>query len=93
MARVKVGDWEKELPDGTPLPKLRRLNADFPIAMCCGAGTCGICGVEVLDGDLPPPDEMERLTVKRVWKDESVRLACRCIANGTLHLKPLYPNS
>lgn len=56
-------------------------------ATCAGRGTCGACGVRVVDGTLSQPDPTEL----RVLGPEpgTVRLACRARVNGPVTVRPL----
>jgi ferredoxin len=45
---------------------------------CRGAGVCGRCTVEVLDGadELPPPDQVERALLDRCGLGSRDRISC-----------------
>lgn len=56
-------------------------------ASCGGRGTCGGCGVRVLEGTLGQPDDVEFTVLPRLPK--SVRLACRARVVGPVTVEPL----
>lgn len=56
-------------------------------ASCGGRGTCGGCGVRLLEGALGQPDDVEFSVLPRLPK--SVRLACRARVIGAVTVEPL----
>ena len=60
-------------------------------AMCAGAARCSTCRVRVLSGQeyAPPPDEDERVTLKRIGAAIDVRLACRLKPQQDMSVVPL----
>lgn len=84
---------------GISLLEFSRLG-DVPHAhVCSGRGRCGTCRVRVVSGAdrLSPPDEAERLTLKRVGAEEGDRLACQALVLGTgvevTRLLPAYADA
>lgn len=68
------------------------LNAKIPLAHACGGiGRCSTCRVWVLEGEneLPPADEAELETAKRLGLEDRVRLACRLIPTGDIKVRRL----
>jgi uncharacterized 2Fe-2S/4Fe-4S cluster protein (DUF4445 family) len=79
--RAKMGDL---LAD-----KIQESGIDLSL-YCQKKGVCGKCFVEILEGFLPPPDENEKLLIKRKKMGQKYRLACRYKIAGNLviHIPP-----
>jgi len=92
MAKVSINEWEKEVPKETTLLTLDKQEPSLPITFSCRAGSCGICAVEVRQGEenLSKPTRIEQETLNRIWKGRPCRLACQCMIHGDVDLNPLY---
>lgn len=65
--------------------------AGVPVASACrGEGICGRCGLEVLEGGLPPPDPVERACAARNRVPPGLRLSCRVVLTGGLVVRAPY---
>ncbi len=51
---------------------------------CQKKALCGKCFIEVLDGDLPPPDDQEDLLIRKNKKGRNHRLACQYKIAGNM---------
>ena len=51
--------------------------AGLPVGSSCGAdGTCGRCGLRIVEGKMPPPTAREQKVAKDNRVSESLRLSC-----------------
>ncbi len=75
-----------EAREGETILEVARRGGIGLVAVCGGAGTCGRCLVQVMDGPVSPPaaDERERVGPARVAK--GFRLACQARVLGDLKL-------
>ena len=76
-----------ECPSGQSLLDCaHRLGVDL-VSLCGGAGTCGRCVVQVVDGQVsePTPDESEYLSPEELT--EGYRLACQVIPRGACKVR------
>lgn len=63
------------------------LRAGIPINLyCSGKGLCGRCCVEVVEGDLMPPDVSEKALLERRGLPENFRLACSSRISGDVSI-------
>lgn len=78
-----------DLPAGADLAFA--LNAtNSPLLLACRTGICGTCLVEVLEGEIDPPDEEEREMLELLAPGYALaRLACQLRATGGLVLRSL----
>jgi ferredoxin len=62
---------------------------DARFVHCRGIGTCGTCAVEVISGELSPPNRLEklRLSVAPFKHCSNFRLACQCSVQGDVVIK------
>lgn len=74
-------------PDGATVLEAARQAGVSLAASCGGRGTCGGCGVRLLEGSLGQPDDVEFGVLPRLPK--SVRLACRARVVGPVTVEPL----
>lgn len=60
-------------------------------AVCGGKGRCSTCRIKVSEGleALPPPNSVERTTLKRLGADPDVRLACQLRPTTNVSVTPL----
>lgn len=56
-------------------------------APCGGRGVCGSCSVRVLEGELAPPDDLERRGLSAAR--DGVRLACRATVVAPVTVRPI----
>ena len=65
-----------EIEDGVTLYEAAN-RAGLPVGSSCGAdGTCGRCGLRLVDGELPEPSENEQKVITDNRVDRSLRLSC-----------------
>ena len=71
-------------PEHTLLDALEA--AELPIMSGCRMGMCGSDPVIIIDGsdNLPPPDESELTTLRRLGLEGKARLACCCKPSGNI---------
>lgn len=72
---------------GVTLLEAARSEGVVLVASCAGRGTCGSCGVSVVEGDLAPPDEVELQGLSRA--SAGVRLACRARVVHDVSVRPI----
>lgn len=58
---------------------------------CRGDGACGLCLVEIEDGQVEPPTRNETLTLSAEQLEQNVRLACQVIPQGDLDVRIISP--
>lgn len=58
---------------------------------CGGHGVCGRCAVKVLDGDLEPPDDVERAALNLA--PSGIRLGCRARVAAPVTIHPLVSSA
>lgn len=60
----------------------------FKILNCRGNSLCGTCAVEIVSGQVDPPDEKEQQKLKgRLKKNPNIRLACQLTVNNDLEVR------
>ena len=65
-----------EVEEGVTLYEAAK-RAGLPVGSSCGAeGTCGRCGLRLVDGDLPRPSTQEQKVAKDNRVDGHLRLSC-----------------
>jgi uncharacterized 2Fe-2S/4Fe-4S cluster protein (DUF4445 family) len=71
-----------DCPEGATLLECARQLGVGLISLCCGAGSCGRCIVQIIEGDIsdPVPDEGEFLSPEQLAK--GYRLACQAVPMG-----------
>ncbi len=67
------------------LDAARQLGIDL-VNLCGGAGTCGRCRVQVLDGPVSPPSEAEHNFLDEAELADGWRLACKAIPRGDVRI-------
>jgi uncharacterized 2Fe-2S/4Fe-4S cluster protein (DUF4445 family)/signal transduction histidine kinase len=75
---VEAGSFIQDALRGTPL-EVR--------SGCNGNGSCGICLVRLVDGDLSPPSLPEKLQIPKAELDKGRRLACQARVLGDVELE------
>ena len=75
------------VPAGSTVLEAARTGGVAIPSTCGGRATCGSCGVRVLEGELPAPDELETAALRRA--PQGVRLACRALVDGPVTVRPL----
>lgn len=76
-----------ECPGGQTLLECARLLGVGLASVCGGAGSCGQCMVQVVDGHVtePTPEEAEHLSVEAIA--QGYRLACRTVPLGDCKIR------
>ncbi len=72
-----------DVPDNS---ELRSLCEDLDVAFGCSAGYCGICQIEILEGE----ENLDELTEAEtdLGMDRKTRFACQCkVKSGTVHIR------
>lgn len=65
--------------------------AGVPVGSACrGEGVCGRCGVQVLEGTLPPPGPLEEESLRRNRVAPGLRLSCLLHPRGRLRVGTPY---
>ncbi|KFI26800.1 hypothetical protein CG50_00600 [Paenirhodobacter enshiensis] len=74
---------------GTSVLEASRMNGIAQYSVCGGSGRCSTCRVRVLESDtmLPPPNEIEAATLRRIGADGDIRLACQLRPRGNLQIE------
>ena len=84
MAVIICDEKEFTVPDNSPLRPL--CEDELDVAFGCASGYCGICQIEVLEGQ----ENMSELTEAEqdLGMDEHIRFACQCkIKGGTVKIR------
>ncbi|MFN2289899.1 MAG: ASKHA domain-containing protein, partial [Anaerolineae bacterium] len=68
-----------ECPSGASLLDCARLLGIDLVNLCGGAGTCGRCVVQILEGEVSEPDRADAKFLTAGELDEGYRLACRTV--------------
>jgi ferredoxin len=67
------------------------VKAGLPIGQSCrGIGICAACKVRVVEGDVAPPDLIERTLTRRIPVGEGERYACRARVEGPCVVTATY---
>jgi len=83
-------DVSVEVEDGVTLFEAA-MRAGLPVGSSCGAdGTCGRCGLRVLDGQLPEASAREIKVAKDNRVDESLRLSCMVVITADVTVTADY---
>ena len=60
----------------------------FKILNCRGNSLCGTCAVEIVSGQVDPPNEKEEQKLKgRLKKNPNIRLACQLTVKGDMAIR------
>ena len=86
MAKVTFVDADitMEVRIGTDFLDLYTRNPLTPLRFGCTHGSCGVCAIEVLEGEenLSPMTRQEKSTLERLKLPKGCRLACQCAVAG-----------
>jgi adenylate cyclase len=79
------------VPRGFTVLEASRLGGIPHYSVCGGKGQCSTCRVQVLSNfeGLPPPDKLEKSTLKRINAAADVRLACQLRPTQDITIVPL----
>ncbi len=76
-----------DFPAGTSLLDCARGLGIGLISLCGGVGSCGRCIVQVLEGEVSPPDSVEEAVLGQDRLATGYRLACRTVPLGSCKVR------
>lgn len=65
------------------------VDAKLPIPFGCTVGKCGVCRVEVIEGELQAASSFEQAVLEGFRCEPGVRLACQARLHGDVTVQPL----
>lgn len=83
MATIICNDKEFDIPDNSPI---RQVCEELDVAFGCGSGYCGICQIEIEEGQ----DNLNELSDSEteMGMNGNTRFACQCkIKSGTVRIR------
>jgi adenylate cyclase len=92
QVEIRYGDGRiVRVPRGHSVLEASRIGGIPHYAVCGGKGRCSTCRVQVLTGldEAPPPDQIERATLKRIHAPADVRLACQLRPERPMTVVPI----
>lgn len=84
MAKIICEEQEYDVMDNSPLRPI--CEDELDVAFGCASGYCGICQIEILEGE----DNLNELTEAEedLGMDKQTRFACQCkIKSGTVKIR------
>ncbi|NGX58050.1 MAG: Ferredoxin-1 [Chlamydiae bacterium] len=80
-----------EIRDGSEFTELFDKNPDLPLKFGCRRGCCGVCAVEVVEGEdnLTKKSDQESETLLKKGLVGDYRLCCQCAINGAVTIKTI----
>ena len=64
-------------------------DASLPVPFGCTVGKCGVCRIEVVEGELQEASRFEQAVLDGFGCDAGVRLACQARLAGDVTIAPL----
>lgn len=92
LVEIRYGDGRTvRIPRGHSVLEASRLGGIPHYSICGGKGRCSTCRVQVLTGldAAPPPEQIERVTLKRIHAPADVRLACQLRPQTPITVVPI----
>lgn len=64
-------------------------DASLPVPFGCTVGKCGVCRIEVVEGELQEASRFEQAVLEGFGCEAGVRLACQARLAGDVTIQPL----
>ncbi|MAW61990.1 MAG: hypothetical protein CMJ94_14330 [Planctomycetes bacterium] len=61
----------------------------LPVPFGCTVGKCGVCRIELIEGELQEPSRFEQAVLDGFGCESGVRLACQARTAGDVTIQPL----
>ncbi|MFK5956826.1 MAG: 2Fe-2S iron-sulfur cluster-binding protein [Planctomycetota bacterium] len=91
MAKLRIQhDGSEFVIEGEGLLMDLAYDHDLPISFGCQSGRCGVCQVEVLEGNLAEPGSLEKAILDGFGCPEEVRLACQAFHQTDVLLRAVH---
>lgn len=92
LVEIRYQDGQTvRIPRGYSVLEASRIGGIPHYSVCGGRGRCSTCRIRVVEGldQLPPPEQIERLTLSRIGAAPDIRLACQARPTAPVKVLPL----